>query len=199
MQSANCEFATDDGVGEDLSEKPHAGLLARRKMVLEFVERGGQEHRVARPFRRDIALHTAGELVFELEPRCVESGHGIGVFLPGGGLLGANGQLPPDVGQPPLHGSLWNCVGRHGGGNDTDRTGRVGTAVADGDTCDDPQDDKHDRRRETEIHQRPSRVFDWQTVHHRTVAANSDALLRSVRNGYRSRCIQVKHIWSASI
>lgn len=75
-------------------------------MVFQFVERGGQQHRMARSFRRDIACHTACELAFQLEPRCVEPGHGIGVFLPGGGLIGANGKLLADVGEPALDGAL---------------------------------------------------------------------------------------------
>ena len=80
-------------------------------MVFQFVERGGQQHRVARPFRRDITRHTACELAFEFQPRCVEPGHGIGVFLPGGGLIGANGQLLSDVGKPALDGVLRSCIG----------------------------------------------------------------------------------------
>jgi hypothetical protein len=94
---------------------------------------------------------------------------------------------------------LRSCISGRGAGNDTDRAGCVRTAVADGDTGGDPQDGKHDRRRETEIHQRPSSVFGWLTVHHCAVIANCNALLPSVRNGFRSRCIQAERIWSASI
>ena len=95
---------------------------------------------MARPFRRDIARHTARELAFEFQSRCVEPGHGIGVFLPGDCLIGANGQLLSDVGEPALDGALRSCIGGRGDGNDTDRAGCVRTAVADRDTGGDPQD-----------------------------------------------------------